>query len=189
MRLLQSRGKRARQREFEMVCTSIKENHDSSNVVHSDTEEVKAPTKEKHLGTDTIDTALQRGSIESGLVLVPTTLFFLMALQVLLAGSWQTIERARLHDLVIESSIRESISGSSQSLSGDSTYLSGDSLPSHGVSLDGAKAELIIQEESTPVGTIRTIEMSTPVPILGDFLRTFDRGVFQVRNYAVSFIN
>ena len=41
-----------------------------------------------------------RGSIESGLALLPVTLLFLMVFQLLLAGSWQSIETAKLHDIV-----------------------------------------------------------------------------------------
>ena len=41
-----------------------------------------------------------RGSIEAGLALLPVTLLFLMVFQLLLAGSWQSIETAKLHDIV-----------------------------------------------------------------------------------------
>jgi hypothetical protein len=45
------------------------------------------------------------GTVEAGLALIPTTLFFLLLLQVVIAGSWQVLERARIHDLAIRTSI------------------------------------------------------------------------------------
>ena len=181
--------------------------------------------KKMVLDNTALERDLQRGSIESGLVLIPTTLFFLMALQVLLAGSWQTIERARLHDIVIESSIYESLGGESIGFFDDEiTYLPGNSYQSHngqslngqslngqslngqslngqslngqslnGQSLNGVQGKrvsaLTVQEIPTSVGTIRAFEMSTPLPILGNFFQSIDQGLFKVKNYAVSFIN
>lgn len=49
--------------------------------------------------------AIDRGSVEAGLAIIPTTLFFLLVLQIVLAGSWQVVERTRLHDLIIKSEI------------------------------------------------------------------------------------
>ena len=40
------------------------------------------------------------GSIEAGIALVPVTILFLLVLQLILAGSWQSLETARLHDQV-----------------------------------------------------------------------------------------
>jgi hypothetical protein len=112
-----------------------------------------------------------------------------MALQVLLAGSWQTIERARLHDLVIKSSIKESLGESSPLFEGDSTYLSGNSHSIRTGTTNAQRALLNVRDDLTPVGTIRTMEMSTPLPVLGNFLHTVDQGIFQIRNYAVSFVD
>lgn len=181
--------RKVRRIDFEMACPSLDENLAFSKVTKTSKGEIPTSKIETDSSKATLDRALQRGSIESGLVLIPTTIFFLMALQVLLAGSWQTIERARLHDLVIESSLKESIGGSQQSLNENSTYLSGDGLSKLNGTFDGERSTLIVEEEFTPVGTIRTVEKSTKLPILGDFFRSIDRGVFQVRNYAVSFIN
>ena len=137
----------------------------------------------------------ERGSVESGLVLIPTTLFFLVALQLLLAGSWQTIERARLHDIVIESSIRESVGGGSNSVfEGESTYLRGGANEgglNHSlnvVSLTNSTS-LHVQNKFTPIGELRTFEMKTELPILGRLFQTIDGGIFYIKNYAVSFVS
>ncbi|MBU3716317.1 MAG: hypothetical protein FGM63_04685 [Candidatus Nanopelagicaceae bacterium] len=137
--------------------------------------------------------SLQRGSVESGLVLIPTTLFFLAALQLLLAGSWQTIERARLHDFVIESSIQEALSNDSHSpFMVNQMELSKLENGSFEKSLNRSSNEstsLDVQERFTPFGTIRTFEMTTSLPIIGGFLQALDGGLFQVKNYAVSIIS
>jgi hypothetical protein len=143
--------------------------------------------------TSTDERSMQRGSIESGLVLIPTTLFFLAALQLLLAGSWQTIERARLHDLVIKSSIQEALSTESESIfKGNSIELSnlgnGHFVQSLGRPSNGSTS-LDVQEKFTPIGTLRTFEMTTQLPIIGGFIQALDGGLFQVKNYAVSIIS
>jgi len=136
---------------------------------------------------------MERGSIESGLVLIPTTLFFLAALQLLLAGSWQTIERARLHDLVIESSIQEAISTDSQSaFRGIEMELNNRGGGSFEQSLNrsfGESTSLDVQDKFTPIGTLRTFEMTTQLPIIGGFFQALDGGFFQIKNYAVSIIS
>jgi hypothetical protein len=137
--------------------------------------------------------SMQRGSIESGLVLIPTTLFFLAALQLLLAGSWQTIERARLHDLVIESSIQEATSSNSQIPFGgnelDPKKLGGGALDPAFRHPSRALSNLDVQEKFTPVGTLRTYEVTTQIPIIGGFFRAIDGSLIQVKNYAVSIIS
>lgn len=40
------------------------------------------------------------GAVEAALVLIPTTLLFIMVFQLVLAGSWQSLETARLHDTI-----------------------------------------------------------------------------------------
>lgn len=42
----------------------------------------------------------EEGSVESALVLIPTTAFFLLVMQLIVAGSWQTLQGAKLDDLV-----------------------------------------------------------------------------------------
>ena len=134
--------------------------------------------------------SMERGNIESGLVLVPTTLFFLMTLQILLAGSWQTIERTRLHDMVIESSIKDSLGNSSnRDFERDSKYLDGISTDQLSEESLGSTSSLSIRHHHTPVGTIETFELKTDLPILGNFFNAFGSGLFQVKNYAVSMIS
>jgi hypothetical protein len=175
--------------ESELACSSKNENRAYRNEILASADCIPSARSEDTLKIATVDEAMQRGSIESGLVLIPTTLFFLMALQVLLAGSWQTIERARLHDLVIKSSIKESLGESSPLFEGDSTYLSGNSHSIRTGTTNAQRALLNVRDDLTPVGTIRTMEMSTPLPVLGNFLHTVDQGIFQIRNYAVSFVD
>lgn len=143
-----------------------------------------------------LERELERGSIESGLVLIPTTLFFLMILQVLLAGSWQTIERARLHDLVIENSIKDSLStnlpNSDKEIEPGQVQLFEGSLsaPEDYVGMQAYKTRsLSISQQATPVGTIQLFEMSTDIPILGDFFGVMDGSLFRVNNRAVSFVS
>jgi hypothetical protein len=139
---------------------------------------------------------LERGSIESGLVLIPTTLFFLMILQVLLAGSWQTIERARLHDLVIENSIKDSnftdLRRSDQEFESSRVQLferSPSNLDNHLGTQPMKSRSLSVSQRATPIGTFQLFEMSTEIPILGEFFRAMDVNLFRVNNRAVSFIN
>ena len=42
----------------------------------------------------------ESGSIEAGLVLIPTTILFLLIIQLIIAQSWQSLETAKLHDEV-----------------------------------------------------------------------------------------
>ena len=139
--------KKAKRIKSEVAYSSKIKSRAYTNAFNASATDIPSATSESTLKIATVDKALQRGSIESGLVLIPTTLFFLMALQVLLAGSWQTIERARLHDLVIESSIKESLGGSSPLFEGDSTYLSGGSLSIRAGTMNGQEALLNLRDE------------------------------------------
>ena len=60
-------------------------------------------------GPDLLQESLldEKGTVEAGLVVIPITLLFLAILQILFAGSWQVMERAKLHDLVISTSLSE----------------------------------------------------------------------------------
>ena len=42
----------------------------------------------------------ESGSIEASLVLIPTTILFLLIIQLIIAQSWQSLETAKLHDEV-----------------------------------------------------------------------------------------
>ena len=153
---------------------------------------------------DPFERLMQRGTVEAGLVLIPTTVFFLMALQLLLAGSWQSIERARLHDLVIESSIKSSLSagpdylaegpdhlagGPDQVFSGSSNHQSRFALEQFERGSFKESTSLSIKDKTTPFGIIRTFEMTTKLPILGNLFQFIDGGLFQVKNYAVTMIS
>lgn len=75
--------------------------------------QVRTPLpNERRSGPDFLSS--ERGSVEAGLAIIPTTLFFLMVLQIVLAGSWQVVERTRVHDLIIRSEItgEEVVAGS-----------------------------------------------------------------------------
>ena len=37
----------------------------------------------------------ENGSVDAGLTLIPATIFFLILLQIILAGSWQVMERTK----------------------------------------------------------------------------------------------
>jgi len=75
-------------------------------------------------GPDLLQESLldEKGTVEAGLVIIPTTLLFLMILQILFAGSWQVMERAKLHDLVVRSSLSEATSERSSGDSKNSSY-------------------------------------------------------------------
>jgi hypothetical protein len=75
-------------------------------------------------GPDLLQESLldEKGTVEAGLVIIPTTLLFLMILQILLAGSWQVMERAKLHDLVVRSSLSEATSEGSSGESKNNSY-------------------------------------------------------------------
>lgn len=45
------------------------------------------------------------GSVESGLVLIPTMIFFLTLIQIVIMGSFQLVDKASLHSLVIKRDI------------------------------------------------------------------------------------
>lgn len=49
----------------------------------------------------------EQGSIEAGMVLIPTTLLFLALMQLVLTGSWQLSEGVRLHDLLLRSEVNQ----------------------------------------------------------------------------------
>jgi hypothetical protein len=75
-------------------------------------------------GPDLLQESLldEKGTVEAGLVIIPTTLLFLMILQILFAGSWQVMERAKLHDLVVRSSLSEATREGSSGDSKNNSY-------------------------------------------------------------------
>lgn len=77
-------------------------------------------------GPDLLQESLldEKGTVEAGLVIIPTTLLFLVILQVLFAGSWQVMERAKLHDLVISTSLSEAAREGSFEESKENSFVS-----------------------------------------------------------------
>ena len=77
-------------------------------------------------GPDLLQESLldEKGTVEAGLVIIPTTLLFLVILQVLFAGSWQVMERAKLHDLVISTSLSEATREGSFEESKENSFVS-----------------------------------------------------------------
>lgn len=135
----------------------------------------------------------ERGSVEAGLVLIPTTIFFLMILQIVTAGSWQVLERTNLHDLVIRTSIqggdleyaRRSFESDSLANSGATNQAAEDSRQG----ILGGKRELRVNSEKGFFGTIRKFELSSRVPILGNLFGGAQEGILRVKNQAVSISN
>lgn len=77
-------------------------------------------------GPDLLQESLldEKGTVEAGLVVIPTTLLFLAILQILFAGSWQVMERANLHDLVISTSLSEAAREGSFEESKENSFVS-----------------------------------------------------------------
>lgn len=103
------------------------------------------------------------GSVEAGLAIIPTTLFFLLVLQIVLAGSWQVIEQTRLHNLIVKSEI------------------SGDE-----VAADSLERSHIVVERSevTGIGELTRYEMRTELPGFSALLPSKEEGLV-VRNFAI----
>lgn len=136
----------------------------------------------KHNPQNDVESDDNRGTIEAGLVIIPTTLLFLMILQIIFAGSLQIVERAKLHNLVIESSLAE-VSGDHNGM-GEAGFserevaarINEEFSPNSQVSIEG---------KATSEGQLQRVELITPIPILNgvfNFLGITDIGV---RNVAV----
>ena len=136
----------------------------------------------KHNREIDVESEDDRGTIEAGLVIIPTTLLFLMILQIIFAGSLQIVERAKLHNLVIESSLAE--------VSGDDHGTGESRLSEREVAARINKefspnSQVSIEGKATSEGQLQRIELITPIPILNgvfNFLGIMDIGV---RNVAV----
>ena len=99
------------------------------------------------------------GSVEAGMALIPTTIFFLLILQIVLAGTWQVIERSRVHDYAIRSTI-------SPTQIEDSDYT--------------------VNESERTYGTLRTYYSSKKIPIIGGLLDRFNDNSARIKVTAVS---
>jgi hypothetical protein len=58
--------------------------------------------------------SVEEGSVEAGLILIPLTALFLLIAQVIVAGSWQSLETSRFHDQVNRMVISHPGAGSSE---------------------------------------------------------------------------
>ena len=117
------------------------------------------------------------GSIEAGLTLIPVTLLFLLLVQIVLTGSWQVQDRARLHDYVIKRQF-----GSSQ----------------NAISTQGLGTEISISAENTDsvqegfyppsqlkantsyyygVGKVTSYELESSIPTFAPFLSWFGNSI------------
>lgn len=122
----------------------------------------------------------EKGSVDAGLTLIPTTIFFLVLLQVILAGSWQVVERAKLHDLLI----RESISAGAPTTAGSSF-----NKPSENRSLDtnqnAGNETLITRKRTSEYGDIYEYLSEKKVPIFGALLESFGVTEFKIKLSAI----
>jgi hypothetical protein len=104
----------------------------------------------------------EAGSVEAGLALIPTTIFFLLILQIVIAGSWQVLERSKVHDVAIRSMISpEQVDNLSPS-------------------------DFVVDESKRSYGTLRTFYRSKKIPIIGGLLDMFSEDSARVRVTAVS---
>lgn len=136
----------------------------------------------KHNRENDVESEDDRGTIEAGLVIIPTTLLFLMILQIIFAGSLQIVERAKLHNLVIESSLAE-VSEVHNGMGQAS--LSEREVAARINEKFSPNTQISIEGKATSEGQLQRIELITPIPILNgvfNFLGITDIGV---RNVAV----
>ena len=89
----------------------------------------------------------ENASIEAGLVFIPTTILFLLVLQIIVSGSWQTISNSQLDSFVTQISMNGegSIAGNSRR----EIRIHDEALPFGG--------EIVVAEASTKVPVISTL--------------------------------
>lgn len=142
----------------------------------------KEVLKARSRSRDQVDFDSDRGSVEAGLVLIPTTLLFLMILQIVLAGSIQITERAKLHDVVIKSSLSPNsasavISPDPQDTSRNLTKRTEGALASN--------SKIEINHQETQVGRLHRIEIITPIPIFEGLFSFLGISELGTKNVAV----
>lgn len=165
-------------------------------------------------GPDLLQESLldEKGTVEAGLVVIPTTLLFLAILQILFAGSWQVMERAKLHDLVISTSLSEAAREGSFEESKENSFVSeyGSQKAGSGAYGEGAygdvefadphlldklqflagksfssSSKVSMSQKSSVYGDIHKIEVNTQIPIFHGILRFFGIEEVGIRNTAV----
>lgn len=118
----------------------------------------------------------ERASVESGLVFIPTTILFLLVLQFIFAGSWQTISNTQLDSYVTR--IAMSGEGSQRSILNTGASIS---MPQEVFLRTGSQVK--ISEEQLPFGgQIVVGQAITKVPIISSFLGN----LFRARSVSIS---
>jgi hypothetical protein len=160
-------------------------------------------------GPDLLQESLldEKGTVEAGLVVIPTTLLFLAILQIIFAGSWQVMERAKLHDLVISTSLSEAAREGSFEESKENSFVSeyGSQKAGSGAYGDvefadphlldklqflagksfSSSSKVSMSQKSSVYGDIHKIEVNTQIPIFHGILRFFGIEEVGMRNTAV----
>ena len=165
-------------------------------------------------GPDLLQESLldEKGTVEAGLVVIPTTLLFLAILQILFAGSWQVMERANLHDLVISTSLSEAAREGSFEESKENSFVSEYESQKAGSAAYGdgeygdvefadphlldklqflagksfsSSSKVSMSQKSSVYGDIHKIEVNTQIPIFHGILRFFGIEEVGIRNTAV----
>lgn len=128
----------------------------------------------------------EKGTLEAGLVIIPTTLLFLMILQILFAGSWQIMERAQLHNLVIKSSLLDTAQDAHKA---SETSHNGPNLRALVNNSFPTNAKITVEEKQTDYGQIQRVELVTPIPIFQSLLKFFGVNEIVTKNVAVLIAN
>ena len=115
-----------------------------------------------HLGLAKGD---EDGSVESGLVMIPVTILFLTLIQIVVAGSFQILDKAQLHSMVIKSEV-------SGSETGDAISASKQVIPGLGT------LSLVKSERAIPTFLLERFGI-----LIGDK----DGGQIWIRNFAIGF--
>lgn len=110
----------------------------------------------------------EEGSIEAGLTLIPTTAFFLLVLQLVVVGTYKTIENLNLQSWLNKSALF-AIDGSSEN-----KYVGGKINAINSFQLPGGGELLLAESTSAP-------------PIISAFAAPLsDSGIFTVRSNAAA---
>ena len=96
----------------------------------------------------------ERGSVEASLMLIPTTILFLLVLQIIVAGSWQSVASTRLHSYLMSSVIDGSDTRNSYLDGGSETGLSRVTVREEGLPGDG---ELLFGSAKVKVPVISSL--------------------------------
>lgn len=117
------------------------------------------------------------GSIEAGLTLIPVTLLFLLLVQIVLTGSWQVQDRARLHDYVIKRQLGSSLNASSAQGLGTDVFILAENIDSV---QEGFYPPSILKANSSyyyGVGKVTSYELESSIPTFAPFLSWFGNSI------------